>query len=239
MTGSERPADHVRDWKGDAWRLGIVLLLATGLRVWMVANTTLVSRDCVKFVRDALHIEQPPADMDRADVIRKAEHPPGYPAAILAMSKVVRLWKGGVTVETMALSAQLVSATAGVLLVIPLYLLVRRVFERNTACSAAMLFVALPVCVEVTSDGISDGLFLLTAVWAMWFAVRALEQERPWSAARYGLGAGICCGLGYLVRPDAAIIATATGLTFLGVLLRRRRDGGSMRPPFAAGVGLV
>src|SRR5262249_37220775 len=134
---------------------------------------------------------------------------------------------------------QLVSAFAGVLLVIPLYLLVRRVFDRNVACSAATLFVSLPVCVEVTSDGISDGLFLLTAVWAMWFAVRALEQDRPRGAWWNGLGAGFSCGLGYLVRPDAAIVAAATGLTFAGVLLRRRRDGGSTRPPILAGVGLV
>jgi len=238
MTGSERSADPVRDWKGDAWRLGFVLLLAIGLRAWMVANTTLVSRDCVKFVRDALHLEEPPAGMDRRDVIKNAEHPPGYPAAILAMSKLVRL-RGGVTVETMALSAQLVSAVAGVLLVIPLYLLVRRVFHRNVACSAATLFVSLPVCVEVTSDGISDGLYLLTAVWAMWFAVRALEQERPRAACCYGLGAGLCLGVGYLVRPDAVIVAAATGLTLVGLLLRRRRDGGSIRPPLMAGVGLV
>src|SRR5262249_15267545 len=95
------------------------------------------------------------------------------------------------------------------------------------------------VCVEVTSDGISDGLFLLTAVWAMWFAVRALEQDRPRGAWWNGLGAGFSCGLGYLVRPDAAIVAAATGLTFAGVLLRRRRDGGSTRPPILAGVGLV
>ena len=38
---------------GDAWRLGIVLLLAIGLRYWMVTHTTLVSRDCIRFVRFA------------------------------------------------------------------------------------------------------------------------------------------------------------------------------------------
>jgi hypothetical protein len=239
MTDSKQFPGPVRDWKGHAWRLGLVLLLAVGVRAWTVTNTTLVSRDCVKFVRDALHLEQPPVGSDRLDFIKSAEHPPGYPAAILAMSKLVRLRTGGVTVETMALSAQLVSAIAGVLLVFPLYFLISRAFDRNTACSAATLFMALPVCVEVTSDGISDGLFLLTAAWAMWFAVRALEQDRPRGAWWFGLGAGLCCGLGYLVRPDAAIVAAAIGLTFAGVLVRRRRGGDSVRPPFMAGLGLV
>ena len=166
MSNANPAPVHKHDWKADAWRLGIVLLLAIGLRAWMVTHTTLVSRDCTKFVRFALHLEDPSRGKDRLDVIKENEHPPLYPAAILAMSKLVRLQTGGVSVETMALSAQLVSAVAGVLLVFPFYFLTRRVFDRNTACAAATLFVALPVCVEVTSDGLSDGLFLLTAVSA-------------------------------------------------------------------------
>jgi len=238
MSDTDRVAE-VRNWKADAWRLGVVLALAIGLRTWMVANTTLVSRDCVKFVRDAVLLEEPPAGKDRRDVIKGAEHPPGYPAAILGMSKLLRLGGRGLTVETMALSAQLVSAVAGVLLVFPLYFLTRRVFDRNTACAAATLFVALPVCVEVTSDGISDGLFLLTAVSALWFGVRALDRESGRRAFRSGLGAGLCCGLGYLVRPDAAIVAGAIGLTFAGTAMIRRRGGGSVRAALLAGVGLM
>jgi len=230
---------RVRDWKGDAWRLAIVLLLATGLRAWMVANTTLVSRDCVKFVRDALLLEDPPAGKDRRDVIKGAEHPPGYPAAILGMSKLLRVGGRTMSVETMALSAQLVSAVAGVLLVFPLYFLTRRVFDRNTACAAATLFIALPVCVEVTSDGISDGLFLLTAVSALCFAARALDQDGGRREFGSGLWAGLCCGLGYLVRPDAAIVAGAIGLTLAGTAVVRRRGGGSTRAALLAGVGLV
>src|SRR5262245_20142490 len=238
MSDTNRPPG-VRDWKGDAWRLGIVLLLAIGLRAWMVSNTTLVSRDCIKFVRDAGLLEDPPAGKDRRDVIKGAEHPPGYPAAIYGMSKLLRLGGRDLSVETMAQSAQLVSAIAGVLLVVPLYCLTRRVFDRNTACAAGTLFVALPVCVEVTSDGISDGLFLLTAVSALWFAVRALDRETGRRAMRSGVGAGLFCGLGYLVRPDAAIVAGAIGLTFAGTAIGRRHGNGSMRAALLAGVGLV
>jgi hypothetical protein len=236
MTADTRPGTS---WKGDASRLALVLLFAIGVRAVMVANTAVVSRDCIKFVRDALHLEQPPPHRTGPlDVIRHAEYPPGYPVAILGMSHLVRPTMGGTTVETMAFSAQLVSAVAGVLLVIPLYFLVRRTLDRNIACSAALMFTVLPVCVEVTSDGISDGLFVLTAVCALWFAARALDQDRWRRAFGWGLGAGLCCGAGYLVRPDAAIVALGTGLTFAGVVVRRLRGGG-WRPPFLAGVGLV
>src|SRR5215213_71302 len=243
MTDTARPAPARWTWRADGWRLGLILLLAVGIRSWMVANTTLVSRDCVKFVRFALHLEHPPAGQDRLDVVRTAEHPPAYPAAILAMSKVVRpamgVPAGEATVQSMALSAQLVSALAGVLLAVPFYSLTRRVFEANTACAAGLLFTALPVCVEVTSDGISDGLYLLTALCALWFAVRALEQDRIRPAFAFGLGSGLCLGLGYLVRPDAVIAAGGIGLTFAGVTLGRLRRRGAWRPPFVSGAGLV
>ncbi|MBO0698566.1 MAG: glycosyltransferase family 39 protein [Zavarzinella sp.] len=247
MTHTDRPGPGSVPprwtWKADGWRLGLVLLLAVTLRAYMIANTTLVSRDCVKFVRFALHLERPPAGQDRIDVIRTAEHPPAYPVAILAMSKVVRplmgVPSGEATVESMALSAQLVSALAGVLLFVPFYFLTRRVFEANTACAAGLLFTALPVCVEVTSDGISDGLYLLTAITALWFAVRALEPDRPRSAFGFALGAGLCLGLGYLVRPDALIALAGIGVTLLGLVSIRLYRRATWRPPFVAGLGLV
>lgn len=229
-----------RDWKGDAWRLGLVLLLAIGIRAWTVPNTTVPSRDVVKFVRDALHLEDPPAFREgRLDVIRKAEHPPGYPLAILAMSKLVRKDAANPTVEEMALSAQLVSAIAGVLLIVPLYFLARRIFDRNTAAAAAALFTVLPVCVEVTSDGISDGLFLLTAVSALWFAARALECVRPRAAIGFGLGSGLCCGIGYLIRPDSLIMIAGIGLACAVVALGQLRRRLTWRPTLLVGLGLI
>jgi hypothetical protein len=93
--------------------------------------------------------------------------------------------------------------------------------------------------VEVTSDGISDGLYLLTAVTALWFAVRALERERTRSAFKSGLGAGLCLGLGYLVRPDALITLAGIGLTFLGLVIVRLRRRTAWRPPFVSGLGLT
>src|SRR5262249_44517052 len=124
------------------------------------------------------------------------------------------------------------------LLALPFYFMTRRVFDRNTAFAAAALYVILPVYVEVTSDGISDGLFLLTAVAALWFAVRALDADGSRCAAVYGAGAGVCCGLGYLTRPDGLIVAAAIGLTFAGVVFRRARRG-PWRIPFAAGITLT
>lgn len=216
--------------------------MAVALRALVIANTALPSRDCIVFVRYALHLEQPPEELDVLGVVKASEHPPGYPLAILLVSKVVRPLTGGTTVPAMALSAQIASAIAGVLLTIPLFLLTRRVLDRPMAVVATAVFGALPGFVEVTSDGISDGLFWLTAVTALWFAVRALGAAGGRAAALNGSGAGLVCGFGYLVRPDAAIVALAIGLTFLGVVVNglvRRRSDGRVARAFLAGLGLV
>lgn len=206
--------------------------MAVALRFVVIANTTLVSRDGIVFVRYALDLEDPPAVMgdrpgDVLGVIRANEHPPGYPLTILLASKVVRQFTGEPNVPTMALSAQLASAAAGILLVIPLYLLTRSIFDRNTAFAATAVFGVLPGVVEVTSDAISDGAFWLTIVTALWFAVRALGTTDRRKARWNGFGAGLCSGLGYWVRPESAAVALSIGATIAAVVvvlwLRRKR----------------
>ena len=231
----------------DFSRLLVLLLLVAGLRTFTVWHTTVPSRDCIIFVRDGLRMESPPDGFSTLDVIRGVahppnmpgvEHPPGYPAAIIAISWLVRPYMGGVTTESMALSAQLVSAVSAVLLVIPLFLLTRRIFDRNIAFAAVVMFEVLPVFVDVSSDGISDSLWLLTSAWALWFAVRAVEQPHIRPALLFGLAAGAFCGLGYWIRPEAVVVALAAGLTCSGMVIRKLA-GGSWKPPFVVGIGLV
>lgn len=235
--------DHPRDRR----RLTFVLGLAIVVHAWTVLNTTVPSRDCIVFARYALHLETPGGtwkDPDRqlnspVEVIEENEHPPAYPAAVLLMSKVVRPIVGETSARSMGLSAQLVNALAGILLAVPGYFLLRRVFDPNLAVGALAVYEVLPVFVEVTSDGLSDGLFLLTAVSALWFAVRALDAVGRAGAAGNGLGAGLCCGVGSLTRPDTAMVAGAIGLTFAGAIVVRKKSGGAWRVPLAAGAGLI
>ena len=237
------------DRSPDRWRLAFVLGLATAVHAFAIANATVPSRDAIVFTRYALHLETPGGTWKEPDrqlsssveVVQENEHPPAYPAAVLAMSKVVRPFfnEPAPTAESMGLSAQIVSGLAGILLAVPGYFLVRRVFDRNIATGALAIYEVLPVFVEVTSDGLSDGLFLLTAVTALWFAARALDAAGRTGAMFNGLGAGLSCGLGSLTRPESAIVAGAVGLTFLGTLVVRKKTGGAWPVPLLAGFSLV
>ena len=56
-----------------------------------------------------------------------------------------------------------------------MYFVGKSLFDRQTAFIAALLYQVLPVCTQVTSDGLSDSLFLLMTAMALWFGVIALR----------------------------------------------------------------
>lgn len=141
------------------------------------------------------------------DVIRDQQHPPGYPLAVWLTAKVVRHTAELSLPSSTLLATQLVSAAAAVLLVFPNYLLGRMLFGRNVGFAAALLFQLLPVPARITSDGLSEGLYLLAVGTALFFGVRAVR--RP------GIGGFLLCGLAtgaaYLIRPEGLIVAAAVG----------------------------
>lgn len=228
--------------------VGLLLLLAAisvGLHLWLVRHTFVTARDSLGFARLALNLESPAA-ADTAhpdgkprtfiDVLKTAEHPPGYPVTVLAVSYGVRRCCPGPLPEQMLLSCQLASAAAGVLLVLPTYLLGRLLMGRFPGFAAALLFQVLPVPAHVTSDGLSEGLYLLAVSTALFFGVRAVRHR----STLYFLLCGATAGLGYLVRPEGLMVVLAVGgvVAGLGVLRRWPRDVAAGRLT-ALAVGVV
>jgi hypothetical protein len=188
-----------------------VLLLAaaaTGLRAWQLTHTTVASRDSIGYVRIAWRLEHG----DWAKILPHAHQHPLYPLALLAVSWPVRHFLPGDLPYAMQLSAQLTSAIAGVLLVLPMFLLGRELFDRRVAFGASLLFQCLPSGGRVLGDGLSEALFLLFAVWSLYLATRALGSR---SVVWFVL-AGLASGLAYLTRPEGLIIAAVTGLVLVG-----------------------
>jgi hypothetical protein len=198
----------------------LLLLLAATIRTWLIDHTEVIARDGVGFIRYAWELRDKPL----TQVLRERPHPPVYPFAILAVSVPIREWFSGPPSVLMQFSAQLASAIAGVLLVIPMYYLGREIFDRRVAFWSTALFQCLPVGARVMSDALSEAVFLLFAVLAVLLAVRAF---RRYSAVLFGLS-GLCGGLAYLTRPEGALIVVATGLVVLAfqTLPAQRRPWG-------------
>jgi hypothetical protein len=212
MEEKPAPARMSRRWPD--WSLvAILLLLAGGIHAWLMAHTTVAARDSIGYIRFALHLESQPW----GEVLKQADQHPGYPLAILLVSKPVRQFLGGTTAETMVLSAQLASAIAGTLLVIPMFLLGRLLFDRRTGFWAAVLFQCLPVSAHVIGDAISEATYFLFLATSLLLAAQALRN-------RSVLGLALCgalAGLAYLTRPEGALAVFAVLVVLGGLQLWR------------------
>ncbi len=192
----------------DGWRILALLAVAAAVHWWLVANTAVTARDSMGFARYALALGD---GRPWADLLRDEAHPPGYPLAVLAASRLIPT-SGLQATEHILLAAQVASSVAGVLLVVPVYRLGRRLFSRPAGFWAALLLQFLPVFARDTADGLSDGLFLLFAMSAISCRVRAMDRARAWP---WLLACGLLSGLAYLVRPEGAILPLATLVTLL------------------------
>lgn len=201
----------------DYLRLAVLLAVAIAIHGWLVSHTAVPARDSMGYARLALNLSDPNAGHEgetprqRIEVIRTAQQPPGYPIAVWTTEKLLRLVTDLSLADRALLATQVANAFAGVLLVVPLYLTGRILFGRNVGFAAALLFQVLPVPARVTSDGLSEGVYLLVAGVAILLAVRA--------ARRPTVGGFLLCGLAtgasYLVRPEGLMVAVAAGVVII------------------------
>jgi hypothetical protein len=194
----------------DRVRLLTLVAVAVAVHGWVLAHTKVTARDSIGFARTALQFEDPKAAglEDVVGVLKHSQHPPGYPLAVLAASWPVRAVYQSDLPDQMLKSAQVASGVAAVLLVFPTYWLGRLLFGKFCGFAAALLFQVLPVPAEVTSDGLTEGLYLLGLGSALLLGTRAIQKP--------GVGGFLLCGLvtglTYLVRPEGMLVAVAVGL---------------------------
>jgi hypothetical protein len=207
---ARKPAQDAQAASGrsDAGRLVLLLALAVALRAWQVPHFEIASPDSIAYIAQAWQLEHHPWP----EVLRGQNRHPGYPVAVLATARLVRPFTDGPESVVRQRSAQLASALASVLLVVPMFFLGRELFDRQVAFWACVMFQCLPSSSPVLADGLSEGVFLLFASAALWTAVRGLRGRSAWPFAL----CGVLSGLAYLTRPEGALIAGATGLVLLG-----------------------
>jgi hypothetical protein len=220
--------------KRDLALIGLLLLVAIALRAWHLRHTEVAARDSIGYIRYAWQLGHHPWMETIADP-RQDQHF-GYPLAILTMSHPVRHFVSGPDTAVFQRSAQLVSAVASVLLVLPMFFLGRELFGRGVGFWTALIIQCLPATGRTFADGLSEGLFLLLAATALLGAVRAFRAH----AAGWFALTGVFGGLAYLVRPEGALIVAITALVLLAVQgFRSRRASWRRFLASAAALGLT
>ena len=131
------------------------VLFAASLHPIAITRTILPAQDGLKFIRIAQQFQTQPW----TDVVRGSDSHPLYPALVAVTEPVVACFTGH-GADGWRIAAQIVAVIASVALILPVYALTRRLFDRRIACMAAALAVLLPRAAELGHDTLSDSLGL-------------------------------------------------------------------------------
>jgi hypothetical protein len=190
-------------WPG----IGLLLVLAASLLGWLAVHAEVVYADGLRYIRQARTLEK---GAWGEGLLRAVDHPV-YPLEIVAAHRLI----GGdpESPESWQAAAQAVSVLAGVLLVVPLYLVARELFGDASAWLGCLLTYAVPLTGHVFADALSESTFLLFWTWGLFTALRFLrEGQFVWLPPTLVLAA-----LAYLTRPEGLLLPAGLIAT-LGVV---------------------
>ena len=174
-----------------------ILLLALGLRLYLLGHTYIISRDAIRYIRMGGDLA--------AGEIRKGlddHYPPGYPAFIALTALVTR---------DAELAGKVVSVLAGVLALLPAYGMVNRRFGKKAAEFAALFLALHPHLCRFSAEAQSESiyiLFLLAAAYHGLELVSGAKRIHALPACLFGL-------LAFLTRPEGLGILLLPALLLL------------------------
>ena len=112
-----------------------------------------------------------------------------YPFFIAALHKVINDWE---------FCARILSVFFGSLAIVPLYWIVKRIFDIRLAIMVSIFFIISPRLVEYSSNVIREPVFWFFALSALSAAVRGIQQKQWFFMAL----AALCIGLSIFTRME-------------------------------------
>jgi hypothetical protein len=174
----------------------IILLMAcvAGFLGWTGKNSAILFADGLRYIDQAKKLD---AGQTFNALFRSIDHP-AYPLAIVGVHRMI----GGESPIDWQRAAQGASIVAGLLLVIPLYLIALEMFGGATAWLAVVLSYLVPLTGHVMADALSESLFLLFFMLSVWTSLRFLKVGTfIWLPPTIFFAA-----LAYWVRPEGLLL---------------------------------
>lgn len=187
-------------------RISLLMILAALLFGWLAAHTEILFADGLRYIAQAQRIAH---GSWKEGLLGSVDHPI-YPLAIAACHDGLGVG-GDESPEAWQAAAQVASVLAGVLLVVPLYLVGLELFGVQAAWLGVMLFLLAPLTGHTLADVLSEGTFLLFWMWGLWAAIRFLREGTfGWLPLTTGFSA-----LAYLTRPEGLLLPAALVATLM------------------------
>ena len=165
--------------------LAILLLVSLLLSIYLFFQTYVISLDgAFQYI--------PIAKDFASGLLRKAlshNQQPLYPLIIAFVSR----W-----VSDFELAGRLVSTLFGILMILPVYFLGKRIFDEKVAFYASLFLVVHPYVRRFSADVLKESTYLFFFTTAIWFAWRTIQKEKGYPFLLVPLFSVFA----YLIRPD-------------------------------------
>ena len=200
--------------KRDLIHLTILLAIALGIGIYLIATTVLIAQDGVFYIEQAQKITTEPINVIKSLYGR----PSGYAFIIFAAHKFTTFFSNSSSVFTWIYSAQGITLLCRVFSLIPLYLIGKVFTGSRNSFWAILILIVLPYPAEFGSDVIREWPHILFLSTGLLFLICGSRFGKWWMFAV----AGIASGLGHTVRPECAQIVIY-GILWLSINLFRAR----------------
>lgn len=180
----------------DLFHIAVLVILALGVGIYIIATTVLITQDGTLHIRLAQDFPKNPIG------IIKREPPFGYPFLIFLTQKVLTFFSQDTSVYSWIYSAQSVSLLCRVLSLIPLYFIGKLLVGPRRSFWGLLILIILPFPAEFGSDVIREWPHILFLATGMAFLIYGAKHGKWWMFAIAGLAAG----LGHTIRAECAQI---------------------------------
>ena len=191
------------------------LILAVAVRFYLFRHYYSINNDGIVYIKVARHFWQGHWAEGLASF-----YPPLFPLMVAAVYPVARDWE---------LAGQFWPLILGVLVLFPLFGLLRRLYGPRVACVALMFYAMSPHLANLSLEVRSEIPYIFFLVSSFYLFQRGLDAE----SGGYLLLTGGVSALAYLVRPEG-IGLVLVGVTF--ILFRGRYLARLERAPLKAAV---
>jgi hypothetical protein len=170
-------------------------MLAVGLLLgWLAVHTEIFYTDGLRYIAQAKTIDQ--GSLAKG-LFHSVDHPI-YPATIVVVHRLI----GGDRPRDWQMAAQIAALVAGVLVVLPLYLIALELFGASRAWISCLFIYLVPFNGHVLADALSESTFLLFWSVGVWASLKLLRTPRlVWLVPIIAASA-----LAYLTRPEGLVI---------------------------------
>ncbi len=198
----------------------MILLACGALRIWIVAHTETIAQDGTRYVAMARQWS-----IDPAEAIKSNRHHPGYPAAISAVRNMLLAAGAGDELRSWTLAGQIVSVATNLAATAGLWVFAGIAFGWRIAWITTLLFGLSRKFAALGSDVLIDSSAVCMQIWAVVLAILVLDllQNRSRWAPLPAAGAGAVVALGYLVRPEALLLAPLIVMLWIGWTVRSKK----------------